>query len=172
MVLIISALCSLSANASERVTLEGANATVEAPTGWIRMPVSGEAPLLMFDLCDSHVADGCAVRAELILNQLLSIQAPASFDEKLEEWKKIPIAKIVSAPVRKSIGKNEAIEIVVKQQHSIHQPKIVNSGTILMRAGDHYYSCSIMVDPGDYATLKQVWQDFCASLNFDTVKPG
>jgi hypothetical protein len=166
------ALTCVHAAAGERIALEGSNASIEVPEGWSVVPATGENPFLMLNLCDSNVADGCLVRAELLIAQLTREQAPPSLDARLAQWQQDTTQKVVAPPTRLKIGERDAIEAVTRGAHSDHISKQVFFDTILLQEGDRYYTCSMTMDPPDYIALKSVLHDFCASVRFTTAQSG
>ena len=158
--------------AAERVALEGSNASVELPVGWSLVPATGESPFLMLNLCDPKVADGCLVRAELLIEQLKPERAPRSLDARLSQWQQDTTQKTVAAPLRLKIGERDAIESVTRGAHSDHISKEVFFDTMLLQEDGRYYTCSMTMDPPDYIALKSVLHDFCASIRFTTAQSG
>ena len=167
--LCVLAACAGSALAAERFALEGAQATVEAPDGWKRMPVGSSEPFALFYLCSEGMEPqpngSCTVRAEFNIEQLIGERAPQSLDTRFDEWTKnsAPDHR-VSAPTHFPLAGNEAIEIVTKGQHSSHIHKLVYFDTVVVHVADAYFACNLIVDPPDYMALQSMARSICGSL--------
>ena len=153
-----------AAQQAPRVPIEDSGASVVHPAGWTGMPVSGIPPVVMFNLCDSAVRDGCLVRGEMTLS------APRADDTLDSVEARLAAAQVSRQPGqpearRIKSGAHDAVETFWEGPHSNHISQVVKRGFIQIRTDTGWYECMLTAAPDLFPTQVDQWREFCASLD-------
>lgn len=143
--------------------IEASGATVEHPAGWMLLPASGSPPVVMFNLCDPAMTDGCLVRGEMVLSAPNPEVPEASLEARLASAKANPQLQPGSAEIQS--GRYGAVETFWQGPHSSHSSKIVKRGSMQIQTPAGWYDCMLTADPALFETQVGQWRRFCASLD-------
>ena len=123
--------------------------------------------MVMFNLCDPGMADGCLVQGELTAGPVAPGRDTASLDDYLESAAGRHEGTMPS-PRKTELGQFRAVE-AYSQGRASHGPAVFSIGGFVIETPAGFYSCQLMARPEQFETLLDQWRTFCASLN---VSPG
>lgn len=168
--------CCGSAQAGERVALQGSGATVEIPRGWTNAFMDSDPPMIMLRACDPAVKDGCLVMAEMTLENLKGDRAPASLDAVFRDAS--VVSDVNPAPAKQiKIAGYDAVETVVLGDVNYNYGNGKGDTAkmayrkLTLQVGSAFYRCDVSTSPKqDAARWRPALIEFCSSLQFADAK--
>ena len=125
------------------------------------MPASGSPPVVIFNLCDQQVSDGCVLKGEMTMNA----PGPGTETPPLHQYIVDAAVSDGSRPMPKLVksGSHDAVETRWNNRQS--PLRHASSGVqMLIDTPQGRFACSLMMEPDRIESALDAWRRFCASL--------